>query len=254
MRLFLSIKSSKCVRFRSLLVMMCFCFNGSANDVFYLRCFDTDNLEKIATFSVNSRSKKIEISNVGDGIYRLDNFNKGTEIMISAENYSTEKYKRHDMRSEIAVKYNFEPVLKSGDTIVIELQLKSELLLKRWAEEDKQYPVGDTSTIELNPDTKPNLIDEREFNKKIAMKLHFPKYLVDEGVEGTVYIAAIAEMDGTLTNFSVAKSVDLQLDRIALRAVRSVGLIKINSATKNAVPVRTRLVIPVSFRTTVSPK
>ena len=212
-----------------------------------MRCVDADNLESIENFSIKSQSKKLEIKDQKNGVYQLIGLKKGEEITICAKNYHDEKYQRPDKRMEIAMKYNNEPLFNPGDTIVIELLLKSEILSKRWKDEDEFYSVTDTTNLESNPDTKPSLINEQEFTKILSSKLHFPEHVRNENFQGTVYISSIVELDGSLTNIEIIRSVEPHLDRIALRAVRSTELPKLNPATKDNLPVRSKIVIPLNF-------
>lgn len=231
-----------------LFVLLLTSFFGNAQDHFFVRCVDADNLERIEKFSVKSLSKKLEIKDQGNGVVQLINFQKGTEITVEAENCKTEKYLRPDKRLEIAMNHNGERIVQPGDTIVIELLPNSELLNKRWKIEDLLYSDADTINIESTPDEEPGFSNELEFFKILSTKLHFPRHLVSENVSGTVYISAIVEKDGTLSNIKVQRNLDPYLDRIALRAVRNDQLPMLIPAFKNNETVRSKIVIPLSFK------
>lgn len=231
-----------------LFVLLLTSFFGNAQDLFYVRCVDADNLERIEKFSVKSLSKKIQIKEEGNGVVQLINFQKGTEITVEAENCKAENYLRPDKRLEIAMNHNGERIVQPGDTIVIELLPNSEIINKRWEMEDQLYPDVDTINVESAPDEKPSFNNELEFLKVLSTKLHFPRHLVSENVSGTVYISAIVEKDGTLSNIKVQRNLDPHLDRIALRAVRNDQLPKLIPATKNNETVRSKIVIPLSFK------
>lgn len=222
-------------------------FSINAQDILYVRCIDADNLEKIDTFSITSSLEKLEIVNQKNGVYQLINFKKGTSITLNSENYNELDYQRPDKRLELAMKHNGERILKSGDTIIIELLLKNELLNKRWIEEDLLFSKVDTANIITTPDTNPNFVNEQDFIKILSSKLHFPNYLIEEGVQGKVLISAIVEVDGKLSNVRILRSLDPQLDRIALRAMRNSELPKLTPGTKENIPVRSKIVFPVNF-------
>jgi TonB family protein len=208
---------------------------------------DADNLAQIINTTLVPNSKKIEIHAHAEGIFQLLHFAKGSEISLLADGYNEEIYQRPDKRQEIAMKYNGEFCPESGDTIVVELLLKSELLNQRWAEEDALYPIGDTTSLVYQPDVQACPSDEQGFSKAVSSMLHFPKHVIDSNVQGTVLISAIVEIDGTCSQIRIQRSLDPYLDRIALRAVRSPTLPLMKPAMKNQHPVRSIITIPVNF-------
>ena len=123
----------------------------------------------------------------------------------------------------------------------------SELLNKRWKEEDQMFTTVDTTSIINKPDTNPNFVNEQDFIKILSSKLHFPNHLIDDGVQGKVILSAIVEIDGSLTNIRILRSLDPLLDRIALRAMRNSELPKLNPATKDKIQVRSQIIFPVNF-------
>lgn len=215
---------------------------------FYLRCVDAENLDLLLNVRLEAKSKRLIIEDLKNGLYRLTNFKKGAKINLTANDYVASEYTRPDARWELAMKFNGEKIYIPGDTIVVEMTPNEDVLKKRWAEEDKQFPIGDTTNLEKNPDTKPSFINEEEFNKIMNSTIHFPRYIADEGYQGTVYISAILESDGTLTNFAIRRGIHSVLDHIALRAARNPLLPKMNPASKNNETVRFKILIPVYFR------
>lgn len=230
------------------LIILLFNFmNTMSQDSFYVRCVDADNLEQISNFNIKISSKNVKINHSNNGLTQLLNFKKGEEIIICAENYADETYQRPDKRLEMAIKRNNERIWKSGDTLVIELLLKNELLIKRWEMEDLKFPLLDTTNVITKPDHRPSFIDELEFKKILYAKLHFPQHVIRENVQGSVYISAIVETDGSLTHFKIVKTLDPHLDRIALRAVRNSNFLKLNPAIHENIPVRSTILIPLNF-------
>lgn len=230
-----------------IVILLLFVLSANAQDVFYVRCIDADNLEHVSEYTISTPSKKVRVGENNNGIVQLTNLKKGTEITITADNYIDEMYRRASKRDEIAMKYNGSEILKPGDTILIELSLNNELLRKRWDEEDALYSNIDTTNLATEPDTKASFINEQDFISALGSKLHFPQHVINENVQGTVYLSAIVETDGSLSNIRIARSLEPHLDRIALRALRSNDLPKMIPATKDNNSVRSKIVIPVKF-------
>ena len=71
--------------------------------------------------------------------------------------------------------------------------------------------------------------------------------LFRSNIQGRIYFSLIIEEDGSFSNIKVTRSVDEYLDRIALRALRSIDLPKLNPAIKNGVAVRHKITYPINF-------
>ena len=84
-------------------ILLLTCFNAYTQDILYVRCIDSDNLERIENFNLKIIPKNLEIIDHKNGIIQLINFKKGTEIIIAAQNYSDKKFQRPDKREEIAM-------------------------------------------------------------------------------------------------------------------------------------------------------
>lgn len=82
--------------------------------------------------------------------------------------------------------------------------------------------------------------------KYIDANKKYPVVATGIGVQGRVIVSVIIEKDGSLSNVSVAKSVDPSLDREAMRIVKSMP--KWNPGRQNGRAVRVRLNIPIAFR------
>lgn len=220
----------------------------NAQDIFYIKCVDADNLNPISFFNVTSlSSNKLVISDLQNGIIKLSNLNKGDSIGISSPNYINNKFYRFTKKGEIVAKYNGEKIYIDGDTITIELLLEHNLIMERWEKEDNDYNNIDTTNIETVVDIEPNFQDEAEFSRVLSSKLHFPRHVADKNSQGRVYFSLIIETDGTFSNIQITRSIDEYLDRIALRALRSNDLPKLNPAMKNGIPVRRKITYPINF-------
>lgn len=229
------------------LIFLLFAMNLNAQEKFYLKCLDADNLHQISNVKVTTHSSKTKISYLEKGCVELVNFKKGDEIVITADDYYSETYQRLTKRSELVTKYNGGRLLDSGDTIVIELRLNAELLNQRWNLEDAECSKVDTANICVDVDSSASCLSESELGEIINSRIHFPRHVIDKNIQGSVVLSMIVEVDGSFSNVSILKSLEKHLDRIALRALRSKDLPKWNPAMKDSVAVRSKIEIPINF-------
>ena len=73
-----------------------------------------------------------------------------------------------------------------------------------------------------------------------------PKCVKEEGVEGRVVVSFYVETDGSLTNFSIAKSADSRLNKEALRIIKKMP--KWESGQLGGKVVRMKYFQPIIFR------
>ena len=229
------------------LLLLHISFSSNAQDVLYIRCVDADNLVPINEFVISSDSKKIILGAKEKGILMITGLDKGDQIQINSVGYHINTYRRFTKKQEIAAKHNGESFPESGDTLVIELQMEELLVLERWKLEDALFSDTDTMNLITKPDKEPAFVNAENFNRILTSNLHFPRFLADEGYGGRVVLSAIVELDGTFSNIHVIRSLEPHLDRIAIRALRSKELPKLNPAQKDGIPVRRKIIYPVSF-------
>lgn len=81
----------------------------------------------------------------------------------------------------------------------------------------------------------------------IAKKVRYPAIAMENNIQGKVVVRFIVEKDGSITNAEVIKSVNADLDREALRVVKSLG--KMSSPGKiNGRAVRSYYSVPINFK------
>ena len=93
------------------------------------------------------------------------------------------------------------------------------------------------------PDTEPSFIGGTEAMEAFVQR---EMQALDVENEGTVFIEAIIEEDGSISNSRVALGVNKLLDDEAARIVAAMPLWK--AATVDQEPVRSRCIIPISFK------
>jgi TonB family protein len=79
----------------------------------------------------------------------------------------------------------------------------------------------------------------------LGQNIKYPKSAVDNKIEGTVYLKFIVGKDGSIMNFSIVKGVSKELDKEALRVVKTMP--KWIPAQKNGKKVSTEFVLPIKF-------
>ena len=92
-----------------------------------------------------------------------------------------------------------------------------------------QYPGGQTAML-----------------KYIMENIKYPKQIMEEGIQGRVTVSFIVEKDGRVSNVRLLRSVQLSLDKEAIRVVKSMP--KWTPGKQNGKPVRVRFNLPVMFK------
>ena len=102
------------------------------------------------------------------------------------------------------------------------------------------------TTVYSNPDVQPAFPGGIEkFNKFLAYRVAYPLADRRNGVQGTVYISFIVEIDGSLSNIKPVASPSKTLEEESLKAVKSSP--KWMPAAVQGKPVRASYTIPVVF-------
>ena len=80
----------------------------------------------------------------------------------------------------------------------------------------------------------------------LASNVRYPEAALKKGVQGKVIVKFVVERNGTITQASILRSIDVDLDKEALRIVSRMP--KWEPAKKNGQPVRSYYTLPVNFR------
>ena len=216
-------------------------------NVCYFKVVNIDNDELITDASANSDFKKCTISKVSDGIFKVQNLKNKKSIHFSAENYTPKSYKRPKKKYEIARELNNMFVLHDNDTLLIQLFPNADMTTKIWEAEDLAYGTIDTTNCVKHPENLPYHEDTLALFKAINHHIKYPQRAIEENSQGRVFVGAVVEVDGTVTNIHIIRGADRFLDRAALRAVRNAKLPQLNPATDNGETVRCVITIPITF-------
>lgn len=80
----------------------------------------------------------------------------------------------------------------------------------------------------------------------LSNNIQYPKQARESGIQGRVIVEFIVEVDGSISNVKIGRSVDKDLDNEALRLVK--GMPKWNPGKHNGTEVRVKYSIPILFR------
>lgn len=111
------------------------------------------------------------------------------------------------------------------------------------AENNTATPAEKTQVAEEMPEFKGG---QAALMAYLSKNVRYPAEALKNGIQGRVVTKFVVEVDGSITNVEVARSINPYLDKEAIRVVKSMP--KWNPGKSNGKPVRTRFVLPVSFR------
>jgi protein TonB len=81
--------------------------------------------------------------------------------------------------------------------------------------------------------------------RSIAEKIKYPEEAKKAGVEGTVYIIAYVDENGTVEKAEVLKGIGYGCDKVALEAIKNTEFVP---GYNNGKPVKVKVVIPIRFK------
>ncbi len=111
----------------------------------------------------------------------------------------------------------------------------------------------DEETTSVDPVFDPFILQEQpsfkgSFALYIKNNLKFPERAAYNGVDGTVMVEFVVEKDGSITNITIERGVNYDLDKEAKRVVEEMP--KWNPGKQMGMPVRVRQILPIKFTLT----
>jgi TonB family protein len=88
--------------------------------------------------------------------------------------------------------------------------------------------------------------DVNYFRDWVQERVKYPESLINEKIEGKVFVMFVVENDGSVTNVEIMKGVHPELDKETIRVVESSPLWK--PGLQRGVPVRVRFSIVTEYR------
>lgn len=93
--------------------------------------------------------------------------------------------------------------------------------------------------VETMPTFKGNM------KKWLKDNVNYPILAQENGIQGRVFVSFVVEVDGSITDVKVSRSVDSSLDKEAIRVVKSMP--KWNPGKQRNKPVRVAFTVPINF-------
>ncbi|HCC70256.1 MAG TPA: hypothetical protein DEQ09_03775 [Bacteroidales bacterium] len=87
--------------------------------------------------------------------------------------------------------------------------------------------------------------DANKFKEWVQKRVEYPRELIQERVEGKVFVMFVVEPDGSVTNASIMRGLHPKLDKETLNVVNSSPLWK--PGLQRDVPVRVRFSITIEY-------
>jgi protein TonB len=137
-----------------------------------------------------------------------------------------------------ALKEEFELPATEADASTIVDQIPT-------IEEEKDVETDETNVYSFVDDMPEFPGGERALSKWIADHLIYPTGAVNKGIQGKVYVQFIVERDGSIHEAKVTQSVEVSLDKEALRVINSLPNWK--PGMQRGRPVRVSYTVPISF-------
>lgn len=179
-----------------------------------------------AYFDDNGELKYVVDETTGDKSQYLDFIipePKTPQFQYNYRVYELEDFLMRD--SKLKPETGADSVVDMSDDSVVDM---SEIIYEA-VEQQAQFPGGQDALI-----------------KWLCYNLSYPKASAENGVQGRVIVQFVVEKDGSISNPTVLRGVDEDLDKEALRIVRRMP--KWQPGKKNGVAVRSRYTMPVTFK------
>ena len=177
-------------------------------------------------------------------VYRDKDIEKPKEEILSKPIVSTQK----------------DPEINLNDSLVFS-DNKDGVVTDNKGDVDLGLPIGDSThivtdnkvvdvvvdVVEDYPDIEAEFIGgDKAWTNYLITELKYPDYSLELGEQGVVYLSFVVDMDGTVSDVRILKSVSVYIDREAKRVIQSSPKWKPGSVGGKS--VKTRMNIPLHFK------
>jgi len=203
---------------------------------------DEDTGKPVEQAKVIAGYSKVLTATGADGYARLEKISRYRWLRASNEVYlSKEIYQRNYSDGD-----TIEVVMPPTDERRMEVMQKEDSVnALKWALEDAAYPVERTDSL---------IFDESAYYHRrinpgqwLHDNLVYPRYAVERGEQGKVYIRFTVQPDGNVTHVEVRKGVSYSLDRAAVQTVRNMPNFP-SPVLRNGRPVKLYFNLPVYYK------
>lgn len=222
---------------------------------------NTDN-QSLSTWSIDYNDEGNMVSQAIDFVSLADNNTQGLYItyqVLESDKYGNWTKRKVIARQKVGKEYSDETeerieicklsYFSNGSDIS---QFQKENLLKGDTYEEPTIieevsPQVDYNAIFTDPETKPEFPEgTAAIYRHIAKTMRYPLIAQENGKQGKVTVSFVIEKDGTLSDVKVTNGVDPNLDKEAIRVIKT--LPNFTPGKMNGKPVRTSMSLPVTFK------
>ncbi|MCM1520002.1 MAG: energy transducer TonB [Lachnoclostridium sp.] len=170
------------------------------------------------------------------------NTTKMTELQIVEDSQVTEEIKSQDEMKETETAVGVTDFDKGTDDLNVVREHKDEVIV----EEKKPEPVDDNRVFDV-VEQKPQFPGgEAALLKYVADHIRYPSAAADNGIQGRVVVQFVVTKNGTVGEVKVVRGKDPDLDKEAIRVVKS--LPKFIPGKMNGHNVNVWYTLPIQFK------
>ena len=168
---------------------------------------------------------------------------KATELVITADAEVTEEIKSQDEMAETTTAVGTTDFDKGTDDLTVVREHKDEVIV----EEKKPEPPKEDNTVFEVVEQKPQFPGgEAALLKYIAEHIRYPAMAQENNIQGRVVVKFVVTKTGSVGDVQVVRSKDKDLDKEAIRVVKS--LPKFTPGKNNGHPVNVWYTLPINFK------
>ena len=166
---------------------------------------------------------------------------KATELKITADAEVKEEIKSQDEMKESTTAVGASDFDKGTDDLNVVREHKDEVVV-----EEKKEPVDDNKIFEVVEQNPVFPGGEAALLKYVADHIRYPAMAQENNIQGRVVVQFVVTKTGSVGQVKVVRSKDPDLDREAIRVVKS--LPKFTPGKMNGHPVNVWYTLPINFK------
>jgi len=167
---------------------------------------------------------------------------KVTELAIVDDSEVTkeDEVKTQEELTQTETAFGASDFDKGTDDVTVVREIKNEVVVE---EKKPAAPEQIFTAVEEQPQFPGGI---EELYKFISRNLHYPEMAAQNNIQGRVFVKFVVEKDGSVSQVSVARGKDPDLDREAVRVVKT--LPKFIPGKMNGQNVRVWYTLPINFK------
>lgn len=166
---------------------------------------------------------------------------KATELKITADAEVKEEIKSQDEMKETTTAVGASDFDKGTDDLNVVLEHKDEVVV-----EEKKAPVDDNKVFDVVEQNPVFPGGEAALLKYVAEHIRYPAMAQENNIQGRVVVQFVVTKTGSIGQVKVVRSKDPDLDREAVRVVKS--LPKFTPGKMNGHAVNVWYTLPINFK------